>query len=149
MGLEPVAEDEEDVIHFEAIYLISIRSHKSTEAVGRTNRKQQQCRVYYSIPSLLQPTVGVEADYSQRIDLRRLQLHSSLHSTSDLTPTNASIYRSTARITFDLQPVLRHSLHCFEPTITVRGYLCQDGQPRRSSWGSSCSCSHSQHQHHG
>ena len=50
MGLEPVAEDEEDVIHFEAIYLISIRSHKSTEAVGRTNRKQQQCRVYYSIP---------------------------------------------------------------------------------------------------
>ena len=42
----------------------------------------------------------------------------------NLTPTIASIYRSTAYITFDLQPVLRYSLlHYIEPIITVRGYL--------------------------
>ena len=64
MGLEPVAEKEEDVIHFKAIYLISIRSHKSTEAVGRTNRKQQQCRVYYSIPKSITVNAQPIAHYS-------------------------------------------------------------------------------------
>ena len=65
----------------------SIRSHKSTEAVGQTNRKHQQCRAYYSITksitsplqSTLQPTVGVEVD--------RCLLHSSLH----LIPTIESL----------------------------------------------------------
>ena len=51
---------EEEASSFEAI----CRSHKSTEAVGRTNRKQQQCRVYYSIPKSITVNVQPIAHYS-------------------------------------------------------------------------------------
>ena len=192
MGLEPVAEEEEEVIHFKAIY----RSHnllkRSVEPEASYSSIESVTRSPSLLPSLLQSTYSVERSErsvnskstvgvgSQRIDLRSLQadhrvyrpeptstvgaevnasiysaysclqLHPSLHliptvESLNLIPTATLAYcrviefpRST-----DLQLVLRLDL---QSTLLLRGYLCQDGQPRRSCC---CSCSHSQHQQHG
>ena len=76
--------------------------------------------------------------------------HYSLQSTSKsivaFKPTFDSHHRV---IEFDSHAsIYSHgsSLHqVIEPTIAVRGYLCQDGQLRRSCWSCSCSRSYSQH----
>ena len=56
----------------------------------------------------IEPTAGIKADYSAYI-----AFDSTLQPTVGVevgVEVNASIYRSTAYIAFDLQPVLRYSL---------------------------------------
>ena len=88
----------------------SIRSHKSTEVIGQTgsiSSVESIARLPSLSQSTLQPTVGVEADYSQRIDLQRLQsTHRStaptvtfLHLIPTVESLNLIPTRSTARIT--------------------------------------------------
>ena len=99
---------EEEASSFKAIY----RSHKSTEAVGRTKSSSSVESITRSpslLQSTLQPTVSAEADYSQRIDQQCLQLHpvdQSIESL-DLTPT----------IDTDLQPALRLIFSLYYVTV--------------------------------
>ena len=92
---------------FEVIY-----SHKSTEAVGQTGSissiesitRLAYYNQHYSLQSVLKPitvNASIYSAYSQRIDLQRLQLHSSLHLIPTIESLNLipTIYRSTACIT--------------------------------------------------
>ena len=96
MGLEPVAEEEEEVVPFQPSADLTNLLEQSVDRTGSNSSIEPIPRLPSPLQSTLLTTVGVKADYSQRIDLQRLQLQFVSLNLND-------------RI--DLQPVLRYSLH--------------------------------------
>ena len=95
MGLEPVAEEEEEAIHFEAIYfdLTNLLKRSAEPEASAVSGLSLDPQVYYQVYHIQR--CPLQSTYSAYIE------------SLNLTPTIASIYRSTAYTTFDLQPVLR------------------------------------------